>query len=50
MICFRLDHSILQVERGTAVKGAEIEILGLGTSLKTTLTGIGAELITRLTS
>jgi len=29
-----------RVERGTAVKGAEIEILGLGTSLKTTLTGI----------
>ncbi|KAN0066136.1 translation elongation factor Tu [Thecaphora frezii] len=29
-----------RVERGTIQKGAEIEILGLGNSLKTTLTGI----------
>lgn len=31
-----------QVERGTALKGQEIEILGLGDSIKSTLTGIGA--------
>ncbi len=30
-----------KVERGTITKGAEIEILGLGSKLKTTLTGIG---------
>jgi elongation factor Tu len=30
-----------KVERGTITKGSEIEILGLGQSLKTTLTGIG---------
>ncbi|KAK0552219.1 translation elongation factor Tu [Tilletia horrida] len=29
-----------RVERGTITKGSEIEILGLGTSMKTTLTGI----------
>lgn len=29
-----------KVERGTITKGSEIEILGLGSSLKTTLTGI----------
>ncbi|KAF8585574.1 translation elongation factor Tu [Ramaria rubella] len=29
-----------RVERGTAVKGAEIEIIGHGASIKTTLTGI----------
>ncbi|EIW71523.1 hypothetical protein TREMEDRAFT_73331 [Tremella mesenterica DSM 1558] len=29
-----------KVERGTITKGAEVEIVGLGTSLKTTLTGI----------
>jgi hypothetical protein len=32
---------VLQVERGVANKGDEVEILGLGTSLRTTLTGIG---------
>lgn len=30
-----------RVERGTITKGSEIEILGLGQSMKTTLTGIG---------
>lgn len=30
-----------QVERGTANKGAEIEIIGFGPTKKTTLTGIG---------
>ncbi|KAK1232682.1 translation elongation factor Tu [Marasmius sp. AFHP31] len=29
-----------RVERGTAVKGSEVEILGMGESFKTTLTGI----------
>ncbi|KAK7463653.1 translation elongation factor Tu [Stygiomarasmius scandens] len=29
-----------RVERGTAVKGTEVEILGMGDSIKTTLTGI----------
>ncbi|KAF5374833.1 hypothetical protein D9758_000211 [Tetrapyrgos nigripes] len=29
-----------RVERGTALKGTEVEILGLGDSIKTTLTGI----------
>jgi hypothetical protein len=32
---------VLQVERGVANKGDEVEILGLGSSLRTTLTGIG---------
>ncbi len=31
----------LQVERGVASKGTEVEVLGLGESFKTTLTGIG---------
>lgn len=31
----------VQVERGTAVKGGEVEVIGLGGYLKTTLTGIG---------
>lgn len=30
-----------QVERGVITKGAEVEIVGLGESFKTTLTGIG---------
>ncbi|WVQ79195.1 translation elongation factor Tu [Cryptococcus sp. DSM 104549] len=30
-----------KVERGTITKGSEVEILGLGNSIKTTLTGIG---------
>lgn len=30
-----------QVERGVALKGAEVEIIGLGSTLKTTVTGIG---------
>jgi elongation factor Tu len=30
-----------KVERGTITKGAEIEIVGMGNSIKTTLTGIG---------
>ena len=30
------------MERGVCNKGDEVEILGLGTKLKTTLTGIGA--------
>ncbi|KAH8835795.1 P-loop containing nucleoside triphosphate hydrolase protein [Flagelloscypha sp. PMI_526] len=29
-----------RVERGTALKGTEVEIIGLGSSMKTTLTGI----------
>jgi elongation factor Tu len=29
-----------KVERGTITKGSEVEILGMGSSLKTTLTGI----------
>jgi elongation factor Tu len=31
-----------QVERGIANKGDEVEVVGLGTTFKTTLTGIGA--------
>lgn len=30
-----------KVERGTITKGSEVEIVGLGASIKTTLTGIG---------
>ena len=30
-----------KVERGTINKGAEVEIVGMGNSIKTTLTGIG---------
>lgn len=30
-----------QVERGTANKGAEVEIIGHGSNMKTTLIGIG---------
>lgn len=30
-----------KVERGVITKGAEIEIIGLGSKTKTTLTGIG---------
>jgi elongation factor Tu len=30
-----------KVERGTITKGADVEILGLGAKIKTTLTGIG---------
>jgi translation elongation factor EF-Tu-like GTPase len=30
-----------KVERGTVLKGAELEIVGLGPNIKTTLTGIG---------
>lgn len=32
---------MLQVERGIANKGADVEIVGLGGNFKTTLTGIG---------
>ncbi len=31
----------IQVERGTANKGDEVEIVGLGNGLKSTLIGIG---------
>lgn len=31
----------MQVERGTANKGDEVEVVGLGNGLKTTLIGIG---------
>lgn len=31
-----------KVERGTITKGAEVELVGLGAPIKTTLTGIGA--------
>ena len=31
----------IQVERGTANKGDEVEIVGLGNNLKSTLIGIG---------
>jgi hypothetical protein len=31
----------IQVERGTANKGDEVEVVGLGNSFRTTLTGIG---------
>jgi hypothetical protein len=31
-----------QVERGIANKGDEVEVVGLGSTFKTTLTGIGA--------
>ena len=30
-----------KVERGTITKGSEVEIIGLGSKMKTTLTGIG---------
>jgi len=30
-----------QVERGVASKGADVEVVGLGNTFKTTLTGIG---------
>jgi translation elongation factor EF-Tu-like GTPase len=30
-----------KVERGTITKGAELELVGFGSKLKTTLTGIG---------
>lgn len=30
-----------RVERGTALKGTEVEIIGFGQSIKTTLTGVG---------
>lgn len=30
-----------KVERGTILKGAEVEIVGLGNNFKTILTGIG---------
>lgn len=30
-----------RVERGTATKGVEVEVVGLGAHFKTTLTGIG---------
>jgi len=30
-----------RVERGTALKGEEVEIIGYGQHIKTTLTGIG---------
>lgn len=30
-----------KVERGTITKGAEVELVGLGPPIKTTLTGIG---------
>ena len=30
-----------KVERGTITKGSEVEIVGLGNTFKTTLTGIG---------
>jgi elongation factor Tu len=33
--------SVVQVERGIATKGAEVEVVGLGNTFKTTLTGIG---------
>ena len=33
-----------KVERGTINKGAEVEIVGMGNSIKTTLTGIGKSL------
>lgn len=36
-----LSQCKIQVERGTANKGDEVEVIGLGNSLKTTLTGIG---------
>lgn len=32
---------VVQVERGIATKGAEVEVVGLGNTFKTTLTGIG---------
>jgi elongation factor Tu len=35
-----LAHPV-QVERGIATKGADVEVVGLGNSFKTTLTGIG---------
>lgn len=38
---FSVNSSIPQVERGIATKGSEIEIIGLGPTRKTTLTGIG---------
>lgn len=34
-------YTLPQVERGVAHKGLEVEVLGLGDSYKTTLTGIG---------
>lgn len=34
-----------KVERGTITKGAEIEIVGMGNSIKTTLTGIGMPIV-----
>jgi len=35
------DLALYQVERGLINKGDEVEIIGLGNSFKTTLTGIG---------
>ena len=35
------DTAVFQVERGVVNKGDEVEIVGLDTSLRTTLTGIG---------
>ena len=32
---------VIQVERGIAEKGADVEVVGLGSTFKTTLTGIG---------
>lgn len=31
-----------QVERGIALKGSDVEVVGFGANFKTTLTGIGA--------
>lgn len=43
IVYFLVSHysCLVKVERGTAVKGAEVEIIGLGGHLKSTLTGIG---------
>lgn len=38
---YPLSSPVVQVERGIATKGAEVEVVGLGNTFKTTLTGIG---------
>jgi elongation factor Tu len=40
IFCF-IPDDVLQVERGTATKGTDIEIIGFGSVKKTILTGIG---------
>lgn len=45
--CCTVVKKVLQVERGTATKGTDVEIIGYGSTKKTTLTGIGKLCIQR---